>query len=483
MAYFLAIDLGTTGCRSCIFDSSLHQISDSYQEYGIQTPHEKWVEQDADLWWTLTLQTAADAIRRAGISPGDIRSISISSQSITIVPVDHDLVPLRPAISWLDTRASAQAEWLKTELGFEATFIHTGKQITSAYSAAKILWIRDECPEIYEKTWKFLTPLDFLIAKFTGVCITDHSVASGTLLYDIKNQCWSPSILSKCGLSEDQLPLLGWSGESVGVVLPTVAEQLGLRRDCIVAIGAQDQKCAALSAGLSDTTMTVSLGTCAAICKLWSEAKTEDDMRIGWSSYVTKGKWLTEAVVNTGSVCLRWLRDTIFHGDTYENIDRQTAEAYSRKSGLLFYPYLNGPSSPENYASAEGCFYGISLATTTSDFALAVLEGVAFQIRRCLDAMNAAGQIDSIILFGGGSKSKIWCQIIADITGMKVIVPDTAEAACAGAAILAGIASKNFTWDSYPTLSQKFVYVPNKNTFTEEQYEKYCNIGKRLWEN
>ena len=482
MSIYLAVDLGTTGCRSLLFDSSLHVICDAYEEYGLIIPKEKWTEQDAELWWTLTKRTAKTVIRKAGIDPSTVAGISISSQGITIVPVDRDLRPLCNAISWLDVRPEAQCEQLLRDFGFREMFTHTGKQINPCYSLPKILWLRDEMPEVFARTWKFLMPMDFLIGKLTGRCVTDHSMASGTLLYDIKNCCWSQTVLDTYGLQLSQLPELAWSGEVAGTVLPEVAAELGLSPDCIVAVGAQDQKCAAVGAGLCDGVMTISLGTCAAICKLWDEPKTEGDTRIGWCGYVRPGTWVTEGVINTAGSCLRWLRDTLFPGEGYETINAEAADAIARNSSLLFYPYMNGPSSPDNYPDSDGCFYGVNLATKRGDFAMAVMEGVAFQIRIMLEVMQAYGNVHTLVLFGGGANSDIWCQIIADVTGMTITVPDTYEAASAGAAVLAGIATGEFSREQPPAIRYvKHYQAASDRSYYEEKYRRYRQIEHKLW--
>ena len=168
MAYYLAVDLGTTGCRSLIFDEGLQVLSSAYREYGLITPAEKCVEQSAQLWWELTLQTAQQAIADCPISPKQIKGISISSQGITVVPVDQELNPLCNALTWLDVRAEAQRDTIAKDFGDTEIFLHTGKKNTPAYTLPKLLWLKDHCPDIWEKTDKFLMPMDYLTAKLTG---------------------------------------------------------------------------------------------------------------------------------------------------------------------------------------------------------------------------------------------------------------------------------------------------------------------------
>ena len=224
--------------------------------------------------------------------------------------------------------------------------------------------------------------------------------------------------------------------------------------------------------------MTISLGTAAAITKRWSEAKTEINNGVGWCGYVEANAFVTEGVINTAGTCLRWARDMLYRGEAYDLIDREAAEALARGSSLTFYPYMSGPSSPDFYPDSQGCFYGVNLATVRGDFALAVMEGIAFQIRILLEAMEAYGNVHTLVLFGGGAKSKFWCQLIANITGMKITVPKTTEAAGAGAAMLAAKA----VGESLPPLDSATAYLPGQEAANyQKKYEKYRAVEKRLW--
>lgn len=478
MSIYLAIDLGTTGCRSILFDEKLNLLGMAYEEYELITVKEGYIEQDATHWWMLTQKTIKNAIADANINGKEINSISISSQGITIVPVDENIEPLCNALSWLDVRAQEECAQIDADFGRDHIFELTGKPVDACYTLPKILWLKKHCPDIYNKTWKFLMPLDFLIGKLTGNCVTDHSMASGTLYYDIKNASWSRQILDYYEIDENKLPTICWSGEKAGYVLPDVASLLGLSEKCVVAVGAQDQKCAALGAGLTKGVMTISLGTAAAVTKYWKEVQTDCNKGVGWCGYVEPNTWVTEGVINTAGTCLRWLRDTFYKGESYKTIDNEAQDALSKGSSLLFYPYMNGPSSPDYYADAEGSFYGVNLATQRGDFALAVMEGVAFQIRILLETMQAYGNVDTLILFGGGANGTVWPQIIADAIGIQVKIPQTTEAASAGAVILAAKAAG----EMIEPLACGKAFLPSDRVKTsDEKYKKYRKLEKRIW--
>ena len=474
MAAYLAIDLGTTGCRSMVFDGSLNVLGSEYEEYGLITGENGLAEQNADLWWRMSMRTAKEAIRRSGIAPGSINGISVSSQGITVVPVNEMLEPLCNAISWLDIRAKEETELLKRKEGDEKVFQLTGKHIDAVYTLPKLMWLRNNRRGIFDSAYKFLMPMDYLTGKLTGKCVTDHSMASGTLLYDIRRQCWSRDLLGKYSIPEEKLPPILWSGETAGTVLPEVASELGISPECPVAVGAQDQKCAAFGAGLDEGIITASLGTACAVTKLWDSPRPEKFSSVGWCGYVRKNAWVTEGVINTAGAALRWLRDSLYGGEGYEIIDNEAEEAIkgaaSGGNSVLFFPYLSD-------TDAEGAFSGIGLGSKRGDLAAAVLEGVAFRMRLLLERMDVCRDKGSIVLFGGGAKSSLWCRIIADITGMTVMVPKTEEAACAGAAMLAAMGCGA----DLPHLGYERTVQPSERKKAyDEKYRKYCETGRLL---
>ena len=411
---FLAVDLGTTGCRSILFDKQLQPLGQAYGEYPLHLPREGWAEQDPQDWWHLLKKTAREAAEKAGISLAAVDSLAISSQGITVVPVDEGFAPLYPAMTWLDLRAADQAE----RIGRECPTLYevTGKPPTAPYTLPKLLWLRENEPEIWASARYFLMPMDYLQAKLTGKVATDHSMACGTALYDLQKGTWSEQIARQFAIPTAKLPPILPAGTALGTVLPEVAEELGLSPQCLVAVGGQDQKCAAFGAGLDETTVTVSLGTAASITSLRSTPAP------GSCGYVLPQAWVWEGVLDTAGVCLRWIRDLLFP-EGYDALNRE-AEACLDTSKLVFLPEL---------ADGGGAFSGMTLGTRRGHMALAVMEGVAFRVQALLQDKRAG----RLVLFGGGAKSSLWCRILADVTGLPVCVPTTAEAASAGAARLA----------------------------------------------
>ena len=472
MKLYLAVDLGTTGCRSIIFDDKLNQISSAYEEYSLIIDKEGFAEQDADLWWELTLRTAISAISASNVPKSEIRGISVSSQGISIVPVDENCNPLCNSISWLDIRATKEAKQFERDFGENEIISLTGKPCSEVYTLPKLLWLKNNKPEIYKKAYKFLMPLDFLTAKFTGEYITDHSMASGTAMYDLKNARWCQEILDFYSIDIKKLPNISYTGEKAGVILPEIREKLGLREDCVFAVGAQDQKSAAYGVGLDEDSITISLGTAAAVTKCSRNIESNRMKNVTWCGYTNSGVWVAEGVVSTAGTCLRWIRDTFYKGEDYSIINSEAEKALKNGTSLMFFPFMNGGADGE-----QGTFYSVDLSKTRGDFALAVMEGVAFEIRTLLENINAYERKRKIILFGGAARSELWCRIISNITKMDVLIPITEEAASAGAA---RAAAKAMGTDISPLLCNKS-YKPNKDY--EEKYEKYKEIRTKLWRN
>ena len=481
MAYFLAIDLGTTGCRSMVFDQTLCLLGAHYVEYGLMTPRPNWYEQDATLWWEIACQTIQAAIASSGISGSEIVSMSVSSQGISIVPVDLDFEPLRPALSWMDTRAEDEERRLIAELGQKETFLRTGKRIAATYTLPKLLWMQTNEPEIFAKADYFLMPLDFLTAKLTGQAVTDSSMASGTLLYDMVSGSWHKPTLEQFGIAEDKLARIQPSGSVAGEILPDVAAQLGISNECLVCVGAQDQRCASLGAGLAPGVVTVSRGTAAAVCKLCARFAPEEGMHVGWSPYVFAGDWVSESVAGSAGASLRWLRDSLYRDTDYAAINREAEQAREKGGDVVFLPYLCGPGFPRFDPASTGCFYGITLASERGDFALAVMRGVVYQIREILESMDANHETKQLVLFGGGVKSELWRQLFADGLNMPVSIPDNAETAGAGAAILAGLGAGIFQRDHLPRIPVSDICMPSENAAEEErQYLRFRALVQKL---
>ena len=473
--YLIGIDLGTTGCKSMVFDDHGTILSQSYIEYSIMKDEEGYIEQDAGLWWTLVKQSVSESVATSGVNVHDIKALSISSQGISFVPVDAEGNTLYNAISWLDARPVEQTDRIRGLFGDLVVFKRTGKRISPNYTLPKLIWLKENKPEIYQKTDKFLMALDYITFKLTGKAVTDYSMASGTMAFNITTKCWDEEMIRICGLDADKLPEVYCAGSLVGVLDPDVAAEIGLPQGVKVVLGAQDQKCAAIGAGIGQGIATVSLGTATAVSSIGIKPVFDLDMRIPCFT-LDENRWIMESVIGTSCISLKWMKTTLFEHMEYAEMDRIAESSVPGANGLFFYPHMEGASTPYWRNDIKGFMYGLSLSTSRGDMVRALLEGIGFQIRANIEVHEEINgdSIDEIRIFGGGSNSELWCRLIADITGKTVSTLYTSEIANLGAVILAGTGIGIFR-DSEEVLSRIQLI---KKQWKPDQYvmEKYSKV-------
>jgi xylulokinase len=480
----IGLDVGTTVCKSVLFDEALHIIGSAEQEIPLITISGSEIEQDANLWWEVTKNLVKKSLKKAGIQPGLVKGMSISAQGISFVPVDRACTPLRNALSWLDTRAKEQRNRLLQVFDEKSLFSITGKRVSEAYVLSKLLWVKEWEPRLYARTYKFVMALDFVIAKLCGEFVTDHTMASGTLFYDITEQTWSSKILESFDLDADKLPEIVWSGTPVGTLTPVVAEELGLRPDVVVAVGGQDQKVAALGAGIDVDRTTVSLGTAMAITQKCERPVIDEYMRIPCFTDLLKHHWVIEGS-SIGCSVLDWLKHTFFPQKSYAELNQMAMQADTKNHRIFLYPYFAGASSLHYNQDIRGFLYGLGLNTKADQIVRSVFEGIAYQIKENIDVVEEMYKpVQELRVFGGGSKSEIWCQIIADITSTPVAALYTPEAASVGAAILAGLGAGVFSspQEAFESIIVKNVFEPQKDAVEnyKNQYQHYLAIQKKV---
>ncbi|MBR6676584.1 MAG: FGGY-family carbohydrate kinase [Clostridia bacterium] len=417
---YIGIDLGTTGCKTVLFAEDSSVICEYNKEYELIFKG-TYVEQDANDWWRLVLEGMSHVVSESGVH--EIKGISVSTQGISFVPVDENGNTLYNAISWLDMRAEAECNELIRRFGHEKVFNITGKHCLCDYSLPKIRWFADNHPEIIDKTWKILFPLDYLNLKLCKNAVTDYTIAGGTMLYDIHDKCWDQELLAFAGIEERLLPDVFPMGTDIGNILPEVAEKVGITGDCRIYMGGQDQKLAAIGAGIDDGICTVSFGTATAISRLGKAIDYDADSAVTLFRFDDE-KYISEVALMTTGAALRWLTRTLYGGISYKDMDALAAQSEPGANGVRFKSDL----------SVGGVISGITLSTTSSDIVYALYEGVSEDIANAVSALGGARQLK---VFGGGAKSEIWCSILARITGMDVEILSIPETAALGAAVLA----------------------------------------------
>lgn len=446
MRILAGFDLGTTGCRCVLFDEHLDLLGEGYHEYPLLTGENGVAEQDAELWWTLLIRALHDAAAMAGRDPSEVSALSLSSQGITVVPVDREFRPLANAINWLDRRGDTGFEAIFDALGAQRYRQIAARLSPEDYGLPKVMWLRRHRPELLAETHQYLMPMDFIIARLCGHAVTDHSMAAGMACYDMNARAWSEEILAAAGVPASMLPEIRNSGSVAGYVTEDAARRSGLRAGIPVAVGAQDQKCGALGAGLSRDTATVSLGTCMAVLIKSDRVVCDERDYLPCFSDLFQDGYLLEGCVNVGAGCLKWYRDLYYPDWSYAQVAALAGAHAPTGESPMFFPHLSGMSTPHRWPNGTGAFYGLQLNTTREGMAHAVLEAVAFSLRQNLEAARrtAGSDIRRLRAFGGGAKSPEWLQLIADATGLPVERLQTHEICCVGAAMLAGLASGTF---------------------------------------
>jgi xylulokinase len=364
MPLLLGIDLGTTGCKAAVYDDQGVALGESYLEYGLITRSATMIEQDPGLWWTLTCHAVQEAWAAAGAGRREKCALAVSSQGISFLLLNSAGEALGNAINWLDTRGTAQCKRILDFISERELFQLAGKRAAPSYVLPKLLWLRDHEPERWRAATSMLMGHDFLVQRMCGAHITDHSMAGGTLLYDLAARDWSDRLLTGLDLPRTLLPAIGWAGKAVGNLSSEAAEALGLSPDTLVVLGGQDQKCAALGAGITDDTATMSLGTASALEQTSDHPIVDPAMRVPTFAFVQPARWVLEGVIGTSGGSLRWYRDTLARGTTYEVLDAEADAVAPGADGVIFLPHLSGAYSPHWQSSARGAFHGLSLATS-----------------------------------------------------------------------------------------------------------------------
>ncbi|MFO7794858.1 MAG: FGGY-family carbohydrate kinase [Promethearchaeati archaeon] len=444
--YVSALDLGTTGCRTYVFDLAGTVIAWDYSEWQSFYPKPSWVEQNADEWWNSIKSTIDSALKKSGIDITEIVSVSVTNQRETIVPVDKEGNPLHNALVWQDRRTTKQVEFIKKKIGEEKIYNTTGLTIDPYFSATKILWFKDNKPEIYRKTHKFLLVSDFIINKLTGKFITDFSNASRTMLFDINNLRYSEEIASDLEIDLDKMPDPVESGVDIGEI---INDETSFDEKTLVVTGAGDQQAAALGVGvIGPGDIKCTTGTGSFILAYLSEPKFDSDKRVLCSCHAIPGSWVQEASVFTTGAVLRWFRDEIGHAECQE-AEEEGADPYdlmtslAEKStpganGLLLIPHLVGAGAPHWNPYARGILFGLSLGHKRRDLYRSILEGVAFEVKKNIEVFKQVGiEPSELKLTGGGSRSDLWNQIMADVLNVSCVRNAIEEATSLGAAILA----------------------------------------------
>ena len=498
MGHLLGIDAGTTSLKVGVFDAGGATVAVSGKEYRLHTPTTDRAELDPDRYWEALVDATGRAIAQAGIRPVDIDAVAVSSQGETVIPVAADGTPLGPAVVWLDNRARVEADELAALFDVEAVYAATGvPEINPTWTACKLLWWRRHEPELFAGASRFLLVEDLLLHRLTGRFVTEGGVQCTTLLYDIRSHGWWPPMLDALGLEAARLPDIATPGEVVGTLRAEAVEALGLRRGVRVVAGGMDQGAGAVGVGNVGPGI-VSESTGGALTLQASVERSDGDRTRQTPVYVhsAPGRYLYCPVCPTGGMALTWFRDQFGDAEVaraaaegrraYDLLDELAATVPAGSEGLTMLPHLMGAFSPEYEPRARGVWFGFTLAHGKAHFVRAILEAVAYMLRRNLELLADAGATaDEVHSHGGGARSELWCQIKADVVGMPVVTLEGDDAAIRGAAMLAGLATGAFAdleeaCAAMVTPRRRFAPDPAAQAVYEIGYRRYRELFEAL---
>lgn len=485
MRYILAHDLGTSGNKATLFSEDGRLIKSEVFSYDAHYFNDTWVEQNADDWWNAVCRTSSSLIQSIGVDPGEIGAISFSGQMMGCLCVDRNGTPLRPSIIWADQRAQKQVAQIEEHISQQDFYHIVGHRNTASYGIQKLMWVRDNEPEIYEQTYKTLNAKDYIVFKLTGKFYTEPSDANSVACFDLKTFQWSEEILKITGIDPDKLPQIKPSTFVAGGVTKEAARATGLAEGTPVVMGGGDGVVANIGCGsISPGKTYCCMGTSAWITTTAEKPIFDAQMRTVTWAHVIPGMYAPNGTMQYAGGAYNWLKNSVCSMESYkakeegtspytymnEQIEKSTVGA----NGLIFLPYLLGERAPRWNPDAKGAWIGIKPETTRGDLLRSVLEGVTMNLSICLDILRTQMDIKEITVVGGGAKGAVWRQIMADIYNARIKVPSLLEEGSSmGAAVIGGVGTgifKDFT------AIDRFINIESVHTPDSEAVEAYGSV-------
>ena len=486
--YIIAYDLGTTGNKATMFDENGKMVTSTLSEYKTYYPGKNQVEQDPNSWWKAVKEATNDLILKSDIDKTKIACITFSGQMMGCVAVDENAEPLYNALIWADQRGVKQADKLIEQMGMKNIYEIVGHRPSASYGAAKMMWLKENRPGIYKKSYKFLNAKDFIAAKMTGNFATDYSDASSTNLFDLNKLEWSEELIKASDIDKEKMPEALPSTEVVGKLKKDAAKQLNLIEGIPVVIGGGDGSCAAAGAGVVDENSAYNyVGSSSWIGVASEKPLIDDKLRTFTWAHVVPGLYSPTGTMQSAGASYQWARDNLCEAerikaqqkdiDSYELMNKKAQEVPAGSDNLIYLPYLMGERAPHWNPEAKGSFIGLTIQHTHGHMIRSVMEGVTFNLNIILKAFIEQGaDFDEMIMIGGGAKGKLWRQIMADIYKKKILIPNYLdEATSMGAALTGGVGVglyKDFDF-VHQMLNIEEEVIPNKDNYAiyNELYE------------
>ena len=494
MKYVLGVDLGTSGTKTVLFDQEGHGICSCTVEYPMYQPQNGWAEQDPQDWANAAVTTIRTVLEKSGVDREDVVSLGISGQMHGLVMLDEQGQVLRRSIIWCDQRTQAECDEIHARVGREKLIAITANPALTGFTLSKVLWVRNHEPEIYAKCRHILLPKDYVRYVLTGDYATEVSDASGMQMLDVPNRCWSDELLGILDIDRSLLAKVYESCEVTGHISEQAAALTGLSTKTLVVGGAGDNAAAAVGTGVvEDGKAFTTIGTSGVVFAHTDKLAIDPQGRVHTFCCAVPGAWHVMGVTQAAGLSLKWYRDTFCDAekqaaqqmgvDPYDLMNKEAAQSPIGANKLIYAPYLMGERTPHLDADCRGMFFGLSAMHTRRDLLRAVMEGVSYSLRDCLGVLNEMGVApEQMLACGGGGKSPLWRQMLADVFNCPVATTVNTEGPALGVAILAGVGAGLYS--SVPEACRAMIHVnPAQQPIAENvpQYAKVYEVFRKLY--
>ena len=494
MAYILGVDIGTSGTKTVLFSEDGVPVASATYEYPLYTPQNGYAEQEPLDWWNAVVNGIKQVIHESGVIASEIKGVGLSGQMHGLVMLDKDNNVIRRSIIWCDQRTAKEVVEITDKVGADRLIDITANPAITGFTAAKIMWVKNNEPENYEKCRHILLPKDYIRFMLTGEYATEVSDASGMQLLDIPNRCWSDEVLDKLGIDKSLLAQVYESPEITGRITKRVAELTGLAEGTIVVGGAGDNAAAAVGTGVvEDGKAFTTIGSSGVVFAHTSDISIDKKGRVHTFCCAVPNCWHVMGVTQSAGLSLKWFRDNLCWSemetalnmgvDPYYLTDKEAMEVPIGANRLIYLPYLNGERTPHLDPNCRGAFVGLSTMHKKKDMIRAVMEGVSYSLRDCVEVMREMQiNVTDMMACGGGGSSPLWRQMLADLYACPVKTTQNKEGPALGVALLAAVGAGIYS--SVPEAC-KAVILPDKvqNPIEEntKEYEKVYAVYKKLY--
>jgi xylulokinase len=444
---WMGVDIGTGGSRALLVDAKGEVragVTAAHEDMRMERP--LWAEQRPENWWDAAVQAIRGVMAQAGITGSDVKGIGLSGQMHGLVLLDAADHVIRPSLIWCDQRSQPQVDAINAKIGRENVLRYIANPVLTGFTLPKLLWVRDHEPRNFERARKMLLPKDYVRFRLTGEYASEVSDASGTAVFDVVNRRWSNEMMDGLGLDRGLLPVCHESSDVTGKITAAIAELTGLKAGTPVAGGGGDQASSAVGNGIVEPgIVSCTLGTSGVVFAHMEKVAYDPAGRVHTFCHAVRGLWHVMGVTQGAGLSLQWFRNQLAPAMDYDALTAEAAAATAGAQGLFWLPYLMGERTPHLDATARGGWVGLTAKHTRADLVRAVIEGVSYSQRDCLDIIESLGvEVSSVRASGGGAKSLFWRQLLADILGKRLVTLATQEGSAYGAALLALVAGGEY---------------------------------------